>query len=59
MRNKIIKIANEIIKLNHMQYPEQEKCTTLAEAITVIISDSDDEINSDEVYDYIVDIINN
>ena len=53
MENIILNIANQIIKTDFMQYPEQEQVTDLTGALTVIVAEYLPDTDTGEIYDYL------
>lgn len=53
MENIIINIANQIIKTDFMQYPEQDMATDLVSALTVIVAEHLPDTDTGEIYDYL------
>ena len=53
MENIILNIANQIIKTDFMQYPEQDMATDLVSALTVIVAEHLPDTDTGEIYDYL------
>ncbi len=53
MEKIILNIANQIIKTDFMQYPDQEQVTDLAGALTVILAEHLPDTDTGEIYDYL------
>jgi hypothetical protein len=56
MENLIIEKAREMIKSDFMQYPDYDETIelTLLDAITAILAQELDEIDTCEIYDFLI-----
>jgi len=53
MEQIIINSANEIVKGDFIQYPDQEKITDLKSALTVILSENLKDFAPSEIYQFL------